>query len=149
MQGSDVVAWRKRHGYNQDQLLRELGVKSRQTLSKWENSDGPIPRLVELALLALERIPECRESRGEPISRSEQLQYSPLEPPPIEKNARPVVIKMAPEMIADLDLVRQRLQEQAVDGRPIHRAELIRRCVASVLGEAKFGNIFDDIISFT
>ena len=78
MRGSDLVAWRKIHGYSRSRLLGELGVKSRQTLSTWENSDE-IPRLLELALLALARIPECRETNvgGKHITKSERLQYSP------------------------------------------------------------------------
>ena len=55
--------WRGRHGYTQDQLLKELQVKSRQTISNWERAER-VDRLVELALIALERHPECRNIHG-------------------------------------------------------------------------------------
>ena len=37
-----------------------LGVKSRQTIITWEKATEPLPRVVELALLALENFPEHR-----------------------------------------------------------------------------------------
>ena len=54
MTGDEMKAWRGRNNYTQDMLMRELEVKSRQTISSWENAEK-VPRLVELALAALER----------------------------------------------------------------------------------------------
>jgi DNA-binding XRE family transcriptional regulator len=60
MLGTELSEWRKRNGFTQDTLRIALGVKSRQTIITWEKSTGPLPRLVELALLALENFPEQR-----------------------------------------------------------------------------------------
>ena len=65
MTGGELRAWRKANGYQtQEALQRELGIKSRGTISAWENASEPLPRLVELALKALERVPECRMIGG-------------------------------------------------------------------------------------
>jgi DNA-binding XRE family transcriptional regulator len=53
MRGSDLVQWRNRFGYSQARLMKELGVKSRQTVTSWEKAEE-LPRLVELALAGLE-----------------------------------------------------------------------------------------------
>ena len=58
MVGTDLPDWRKRNRFTQDTLREALGVKSRQTIITWEKSEAPIPRTVELALLALEHLPE-------------------------------------------------------------------------------------------
>ncbi len=68
MQGADLKAWRKRYGYSQDILMKELGIQSRQTISTWENADKKLPRMLELALMALENIPESRNIHGNPAS---------------------------------------------------------------------------------
>ena len=72
MQGVDLKAWRKRYEYSQDTLMKELGIQSRQTISTWENGDKELPRILELALMALENIPESRNIDllvyGEPAS---------------------------------------------------------------------------------
>ena len=60
MLGTELPDWRKRNGFTQDTLRIALGVKSRQTIITWEKSTEPLPRLVELALLALENFPEQR-----------------------------------------------------------------------------------------
>jgi DNA-binding XRE family transcriptional regulator len=60
MLGTELPEWRKRNGFTQDTLRIALGVKSRQTIITWEKSTEPLPRLVELALLALENFPEQR-----------------------------------------------------------------------------------------
>ncbi len=60
MLGTDLPGWRARHGFTQDTLRMALGVKSRQTIITWEKSTDPLPRLVELALLALENFPQER-----------------------------------------------------------------------------------------
>jgi DNA-binding XRE family transcriptional regulator len=54
MRGIELPEWRKRNGFTQDTLRIALGVKSRQTIITWEKATEPLPRLVELALLALE-----------------------------------------------------------------------------------------------
>ena len=55
MRGIELPVWRKRNGFTQDTLRIALGVKSRQTIITWEKATEPLPRLVELALLALEK----------------------------------------------------------------------------------------------
>ncbi len=54
--GRDIREWRKRNKYHtQADLQQELRIKSRGTVSAWENSDKPIPRILYLALMALEQ----------------------------------------------------------------------------------------------
>ena len=64
MNGSELRDQRRRLGFTQDDLISELGIRSRQTLISWEKSDGELPRLVELAMLPQERIPECHQKAG-------------------------------------------------------------------------------------
>lgn len=64
MRGIDLKERRKRLGYNQEYLMKELGIKSRQTISTWENTSESLPRILELALTALENVPECRNWHG-------------------------------------------------------------------------------------
>lgn len=60
MTGEDLKAWRDRNGYaTQESLRKELQV-TRDTISRWERSKGPLPRQLELALLALAELP-CRD----------------------------------------------------------------------------------------
>jgi DNA-binding XRE family transcriptional regulator len=61
MLGTELPEWRSRNRFTQDTLRMALGVKSRQTIITWEKSTEPLPRLVELALMALERFPEERK----------------------------------------------------------------------------------------
>ena len=75
MQGPDLLAWRKRNGFSQEELMKELGVRSRQTISSWENSEKDVPRLVELALNALEKDPSCRRRAGKKASAKEKRDY--------------------------------------------------------------------------
>lgn len=75
MVGADLRKWRKRHGYNQEDLMKELGVQSRQTISTWENSSNKLPRVLELALAALESLPEIRNIHGKAASASERKRY--------------------------------------------------------------------------
>ena len=56
--GSDLKEWRRRNGYTQDMLRLALGLRSRQTIITWENSDEPLSKMIQLALLALEFLPE-------------------------------------------------------------------------------------------
>jgi DNA-binding XRE family transcriptional regulator len=74
MTGADLTAWRKTNGYTQELLMKELEVKSRQTISSWEHSDR-IPRMVELALRALEYIPEYRQIGGKKATSKEAKAY--------------------------------------------------------------------------
>ena len=72
MRGADLREWRRRYGYNQEHLMRELGIRSRQTISTWENSSNKLPRMLELALIALENVPESRTVLGKRVSVAER-----------------------------------------------------------------------------
>jgi DNA-binding XRE family transcriptional regulator len=61
MLGTELPEWRSRNRFTQDTLRMALGVKSRQTIITWEKSTEPLPRLIELALMTLERFPEERK----------------------------------------------------------------------------------------
>jgi transcriptional regulator with XRE-family HTH domain len=65
MLGTDLPAWRKLQGFTQETLMIALGVKSRQTIITWEKSTEQLPKMVQLALLAIEHIPEARFSYGQ------------------------------------------------------------------------------------
>jgi transcriptional regulator with XRE-family HTH domain len=72
MLGTELRAWRKRNRYTQDMLRMALELGSRQTIITWERFDKPIPRTVELALLALEHMPGlCRKVDGHRFTASE------------------------------------------------------------------------------
>ena len=72
MLGTELPDWRKRNRFTQDTLRTALGVKSRQTIITWEKSEASIPRTVELALLALEHLPEkCRTIDGHRFTAAE------------------------------------------------------------------------------
>ena len=58
MLGTELPAWRKRNGFTQEALMSALGVKSRTTMISWEKSAEPLDNGTELALLALEHLPE-------------------------------------------------------------------------------------------
>jgi transcriptional regulator with XRE-family HTH domain len=64
MLGTDLPEWRKRNRFTQDSLRMALGLGSRQTIISWEKSTEKLPRMVELALLALEHLPEHRKVDG-------------------------------------------------------------------------------------
>jgi transcriptional regulator with XRE-family HTH domain len=74
MKGSELVEWRQRNGYSQVDLMKEL-AKSRQTVSTWERPDAEVPRLVELALIALERHPDCRITAGQKATRQQAKEF--------------------------------------------------------------------------
>jgi transcriptional regulator with XRE-family HTH domain len=74
MKGSDWAKWRNRLGYNQQKIMRELNVNSRQTISTWEHAEE-VPRLAVLALHALEQYPACQNIIGDRISMSEERKY--------------------------------------------------------------------------
>jgi DNA-binding XRE family transcriptional regulator len=61
MLGTELADWRKRNGFTQDTLRIALGLRSRQTIITWEKSAQPLPRLVQLALFALENFPDQRK----------------------------------------------------------------------------------------
>jgi len=61
MLGIELPQWRARNRFTQDTLRIALGIRSRQTIITWEKSTEPLPRLVQLALLALENFPEERK----------------------------------------------------------------------------------------
>lgn len=61
MLGTELPEWRKRNNFTQDTLRIALGIRSRQTIITWEKSTSPLPRLVELALFALETFPDQRK----------------------------------------------------------------------------------------
>jgi hypothetical protein len=55
--------------------MMELEVHSRQTISTWENSPDELPRLTQLALWALEEIPEARNVSGKRTSAAEKRRF--------------------------------------------------------------------------
>jgi transcriptional regulator with XRE-family HTH domain len=81
MQGEELVAWRRKHGFTQEQLMLELDVKSRQTMSAWENSGRQVPRLVELALVALEREPSVRLIHGKKATPADSRAFEQAREP--------------------------------------------------------------------
>ena len=71
MNGTELRDWRKRNNMTQDMLRMALDIGSRQTIITWEKSEERLPRTVELALLALEHLPECKLVAGRRLSASE------------------------------------------------------------------------------
>lgn len=53
MTGDELKGWRKRNNFTQQKLGLELGV-ARQTVLTWEQSSQSLPRMLVLALRALE-----------------------------------------------------------------------------------------------
>lgn len=61
MTGPELQAKRKKLSLTQEMLAKELEV-SRPTIISWEKANTvPNGRLVELAIEALERFPDCRK----------------------------------------------------------------------------------------
>jgi DNA-binding transcriptional regulator YiaG len=60
MTGEDLKAWRDRNGYATQESLRQELQCTRDTVSRWERSKELLPRQLELALLALAELPQCR-----------------------------------------------------------------------------------------
>ncbi len=56
--GQDLKAWRKTRNYTHEQLISLLGIKSRQTIINWEQSEDVLPRILRLALMSLEYLPD-------------------------------------------------------------------------------------------
>ena len=75
MRGHELRERRKQLGWTQTDLIAELGVRSRQTLVTWEQSAEDLPRYLELALLALERLPECRRLIGRRANAGERKSF--------------------------------------------------------------------------
>jgi transcriptional regulator with XRE-family HTH domain len=63
MKGADVKAWRERLGWTQADLMTELEIGSRQTIITWEKAER-IPRMVELAIIALDQVEAARKKTG-------------------------------------------------------------------------------------
>lgn len=59
--------------------MQELGVKSRQTLVSWEKSETELPRLVSLAMLALEKLPHSRRIHGNKATAEERKTFDALD----------------------------------------------------------------------
>lgn len=79
MKGTDLKAWRKEHSYNQETLMLELGIKSRQTISTWENSEDELPQILNLALMALAHYPASRRFHGKQMSAADRKRLAQLE----------------------------------------------------------------------
>lgn len=63
MTGEELKVWRKANGWTQAGLMEELEITSRQTITTWEKADR-IPRVVELAITAIDQIEVCRKQAG-------------------------------------------------------------------------------------
>jgi transcriptional regulator with XRE-family HTH domain len=63
MKGSDLKAWRQNNGWTQLDLMEELEINSRQTINNWEKAER-IPRLAELAIIAIDQVEACRKKGG-------------------------------------------------------------------------------------
>lgn len=63
MSGADLKTWRQTVGWTQSQLMDELDISSRQTIVNWEKSDW-VPRIVELAVIAVDQVEACRATGG-------------------------------------------------------------------------------------
>jgi transcriptional regulator with XRE-family HTH domain len=61
--GAELKAWRSSIGWTQADLMIELEVGSRQTISTWESAEK-IPRLVALAITALDQVEASRKRSG-------------------------------------------------------------------------------------
>ena len=57
MTGQDLKTWRKQHGYiTPESLLNELDIKSGDVIARLENDERPLPRFLELTLIALTQL---------------------------------------------------------------------------------------------
>ncbi len=74
MTGGELSAWRRRNDFTQSDLMAELDVGSRQTVSSWENA-SEVPRMVELAVTALELDPNLRQRAGKKASTAEKRAF--------------------------------------------------------------------------
>ena len=76
MLGIELPEWRKRNNFTQDTLRIALGIRSRQTIISWEKLTTQLPRLVELALFALEHFPDQRKVTALPTVRRHPIPAS-------------------------------------------------------------------------
>lgn len=105
MLGSELRAWRKSIGWTQAELMRELDVSSRQTMSNWENG-GKLPRMVELAIIALDSVELSRKQGGfEPKITDESLAASRMQ---TFREARAEVRQSTSNAANDLSIPEQR-----------------------------------------
>lgn len=65
MNGPDLSKWIEDSDFSRSELMLQLGLKSRQTLYAKEHSKENLPRLWELALMALEKLPAARQEMPE------------------------------------------------------------------------------------
>jgi transcriptional regulator with XRE-family HTH domain len=63
MRGVELKVWREKRGWTQSDLMQELAIGSRQTVTTWEASDR-IPRTIELAIIALDQVEACNRRGG-------------------------------------------------------------------------------------
>jgi DNA-binding XRE family transcriptional regulator len=63
MTGAELREWRRNIGWTQADLMKELDVASRQTIITWEGATE-VPRMVELAITALDQVEPCRRRSG-------------------------------------------------------------------------------------
>jgi DNA-binding XRE family transcriptional regulator len=73
MNGAELRAWRKRNKMTQEALRIELDV-SRQTIVAWEALEKDIPRVIQLALVALEKVKGCRIVEGQRQTAAQHLE---------------------------------------------------------------------------
>lgn len=57
MSAADFKKWRERHDYTLDDVAEVLGI-SRRMVAYYDHGDKPIPRVVALAALAIEKNPD-------------------------------------------------------------------------------------------
>jgi DNA-binding XRE family transcriptional regulator len=69
MEPSELLKWRKDHGYTQQELANLLGV-ARMTVVRWEKAMRDIPPFLHLALKFLEK--KGGESKKERAGRKTQ-----------------------------------------------------------------------------
>jgi transcriptional regulator with XRE-family HTH domain len=71
MTGPELKAWRVSRGWSQERLMAEFGMSSRQTIASYERA-STVPRLVELAVLAIDHISGAVDLIGKPNRKSRQ-----------------------------------------------------------------------------
>ncbi|MDB5610935.1 MAG: hypothetical protein JWP25_7835 [Bradyrhizobium sp.] len=63
MRGAELKVWREKRGWTQGDLMQELEIRSRQTVTTWEASER-IPRTIVLAVIALDQVEACNRCGG-------------------------------------------------------------------------------------
>lgn len=84
MNGNELKAWRREHGYTQETFASELEV-TRQTVIGWEKTNEALPRILVLALAALA---QSRTVVGRRASAAEQRKMRARSDEPGAKAAR-------------------------------------------------------------